>query len=231
MAEWTTKYRPRHLDEVIGQEKEIASLKTWAKKEVEDLQDFVFYGPYGVGKTSAAGAFCNDGDFKFKFMNAALYNGKEDVARLENAFMKYGAGVSDFEWDDDTPPKKSGIIFIFEKADDITRAAQDTFEFFVDHDSSRNDVKAIFIVNDLNKLTPKLRSRCDRFEFKPLKESDMRRVIQRIVDEEELDVPENVIERIIKESILEEPNPAEYKGIPRDAVRKLYSFAVMYGGR
>ncbi len=51
----------------------------------------------------------------------------------------------------------------------------------------------------------------------------MRKVLQRIIDAENVKVPERAIEQIIEESVLDDSEDGEYKGVPRDAVRKLYT--------
>jgi replication factor C small subunit len=49
---WIEKYRPRGLDEIIGQESVTSRLKSYA--EHEKLPHLLFSGPPGVGKTAAA---------------------------------------------------------------------------------------------------------------------------------------------------------------------------------
>ncbi len=49
---WTEKYRPKTLDEVIGQEQIVKRLKSYVKSG--NLPHLLFSGPPGVGKTACA---------------------------------------------------------------------------------------------------------------------------------------------------------------------------------
>ena len=52
---WCIKYRPKNWDEFIGQETTINQLKSLV--ESNTLQNMIFYGPSGTGKTAAADVF------------------------------------------------------------------------------------------------------------------------------------------------------------------------------
>jgi len=52
---WCIKYRPKNWDEFVGQESTISQLKSFA--ESNTLQNMIFYGPTGTGKTAAADVF------------------------------------------------------------------------------------------------------------------------------------------------------------------------------
>jgi len=53
------KYRPKKLDEVVGQEHVVKSLKELVKRG-PPLPHLLFYGPPGCGKTSTAYALANE---------------------------------------------------------------------------------------------------------------------------------------------------------------------------
>ncbi|MBE0526873.1 MAG: AAA family ATPase [Candidatus Thorarchaeota archaeon] len=52
---WCIKYRPKNWDEFVGQESTISQLKSLA--ESNTLQNMIFFGPTGTGKTAAADVF------------------------------------------------------------------------------------------------------------------------------------------------------------------------------
>lgn len=55
---WTEKYRPRSLDSIAAQKRAIDLLK--AATQDQEFPSFLFHGPPGVGKTTAALAFCSE---------------------------------------------------------------------------------------------------------------------------------------------------------------------------
>lgn len=56
--QWTEKYRPKSLDAIAAQKQAIDLLKACCRDQ--EFPSFLFYGPPGVGKTTAALAFCRE---------------------------------------------------------------------------------------------------------------------------------------------------------------------------
>src|SRR5436189_67198 len=55
---WVEKYRPKTLDEVVGQDEIVERLKAYAKEA--NLPHLLFAGPAGTGKTTSAMALARD---------------------------------------------------------------------------------------------------------------------------------------------------------------------------
>ena len=51
---WTEKYRPKYLEEIVGQEKFVSDARNWTS-----MPNLLLYGPAGTGKTTAAGVIAN----------------------------------------------------------------------------------------------------------------------------------------------------------------------------
>ena len=55
---WVEKYRPKTLDEVVGQDHTISRLKRYVKEG--NMPNLMFTGPAGVGKTTTAIALAKE---------------------------------------------------------------------------------------------------------------------------------------------------------------------------
>ena len=63
MEDWTEKYRPKTLDDIVGNKKAINDLKIWAKdweNNIPKKKAVILSGNPGIGKTTAAHALAND---------------------------------------------------------------------------------------------------------------------------------------------------------------------------
>ena len=66
------KYRPKNLDEVVGQEEIISSLKRMIETDsIMDQYGFIFEGQSGIGKTSVAYALKGELNWEFEEFNGS----------------------------------------------------------------------------------------------------------------------------------------------------------------
>ncbi len=73
-AEWTEKYRPSSVDDIIGNGKAVGEFTAWAKSWNSGMPEsaaVILHGPAGVGKTSAAHAVANDMGWEVIELNAS----------------------------------------------------------------------------------------------------------------------------------------------------------------
>jgi replication factor C large subunit len=74
MVEWTEKYRPTSLNEIIGNKRSISDLKLWAETWVNNNPKFkaiILLGKPGIGKTSAAISLANDYNWSYLELNTS----------------------------------------------------------------------------------------------------------------------------------------------------------------
>ncbi|AIZ56355.1 replication factor C large subunit [Candidatus Methanoplasma termitum] len=97
MAEdWTEKYRPKKLSEVIGNPSAVKELEEWAlswKAGIPDKRAVVLIGSPGIGKTSSAIALANDMDWDLVEMNASDQRTAavvKDIAQRASYFNSIG---------------------------------------------------------------------------------------------------------------------------------------------
>ncbi|MCL4372261.1 replication factor C small subunit [Candidatus Marsarchaeota archaeon] len=184
---WTEKYRPKGLDEVIGQKVIVDRLKSFVKSK--NFPNMIFAGSAGIGKTTCAIAMANDlygGELNgaFKELNASDARGI-DVIRGE---VKNFARVVSIA---QVPVK---IIFL-DEADALTADAQHALRRTMEKYSS--ETRFILSANYASKIIEPIQSRCVVFRFKPLNADDMRAYIERIAEGESLEVDEKALNALI----------------------------------
>src|SRR5699024_3483492 len=82
------RMRPKHLDEVIGQEHLIGEGKLIQRMvKAERLASMILFGPPGTGKTSAAFAIAKTAGMKVKLLNAVIDKKKDMEIVVEEAKM------------------------------------------------------------------------------------------------------------------------------------------------
>ncbi|MDE1768902.1 MAG: replication factor C small subunit, partial [Candidatus Micrarchaeota archaeon] len=185
--QWTEKYRPSKLGEVIGQKAIVKRLQAFVKEK--SFPSMIFSGPAGVGKTTSAMALARElyGESlnqAFLELNASDSRGIDVVRGRVKEFAK-------------TMPLSSGLVKIIflDEADALTSEAQHALRRTMEKYSGTT--RFILSANYASKIIEPIQSRCVVLRFKPLKEDEMREYIQRIGNGEELKIDEKAVDALI----------------------------------
>lgn len=183
---WTEKYRPKKLDEVIGQKNIVPRLKSYV--ESGNMPHLLFAGPAGTGKTTCAIALARElfGDgwrSNFYELNASDERGIE-IVRVN---IKEYARTAPFGG----APFK--IIFL-DEADALTSDAQAALRRTMEKYSG--SCRFILSCNYSSKIIEPIQSRCALFRFTRPGEDEIISYLKRIVEGENLNISEEALRQI-----------------------------------
>ncbi|MDR2967483.1 MAG: replication factor C small subunit [Methanobacteriaceae archaeon] len=183
---WVEKYRPRNLEDIVGQTHIMELLKNYVKEE--SMPNLMFTGPAGVGKTTAALALVKSilGKYwrqNFLELNASDARGIETVRTNIKNFCRLKPVEAPFR-----------IIFL-DEVDNMTKDAQHALR----REMEMYTKTASFILscNYSSKIIDPIQSRCAIFRFAPIKGQDIIKRLEYIAKEENFDYDDSAIEIIV----------------------------------
>ncbi|HIP63421.1 MAG TPA: replication factor C small subunit [Archaeoglobus profundus] len=184
---WVEKYRPKTLDEVVGQDEVIKRLKSYVERR--NIPHLLFAGPPGTGKTATAIALARDlfgENWRDNFieMNASDERGIDVVRHKIKEFART-APIGD-------APFK--IIFL-DEADALTADAQAALRRTMEMYSK--SCRFILSCNYVSRIIEPIQSRCAVFKFRPVPPEAMKKRLLEIAEKEGIKITEGGLEALI----------------------------------
>lgn len=185
---WTERYRPKTISGTILP----PTLKTQFQKMVDsgELQNMLFSGSAGLGKTTVAKALCNELGLDYLFINGSE---EGNIETLRGKIKQFASSVSL------TGSKK---VVILDEADYLNpQSTQPALRGFIEQFS--NNCRFILTCNFKNRIIEPLHSRCGIYEFNVTKKElaalskDMLSRIGQILNDENIDHEEKVVAEYI----------------------------------
>ena len=184
---WTEKYRPKNLDEVIGQRHVTERLKAYV--ETKNMPHLLMTGPAGTGKTTCSLAMAREmfGDeWKGNFIELNAYDERGiDVVRGKIKEFARTAPLGNAEFK---------IIFM-DEADALTSDAQAALRRTMEKYSKI--CRFILSCNYSSKIIDPIQSRCAVFRFKPLSKDDVKGFLMRIVTNENVKIDDEALDALV----------------------------------
>lgn len=88
---WVEKYRPKEIEEIIGNEEAKASFTDWLENKHHNKKAVLLYGPPGVGKTALVSAAAKEYNFTIIEMNASDTRSEKAVNAVAKPATSYKA--------------------------------------------------------------------------------------------------------------------------------------------
>ena len=176
------KYRPTTLEHYVGNENIKEVIQKYPNQN--DIQNFIFYGGAGTGKTTLAKLIVKNLDCDFLYLNASDENGIDTIRDKVKGF----ASTASFK----------GIkVVILDEADFITIQGQAALRNVIETFS--RSTRFILTCNYIERIIDPIQSRCQVLKIIPPSKLDTAKHTAWVLDQEEISYETDDIKSIVNQ--------------------------------
>ncbi|KAM0158963.1 hypothetical protein ACHAQE_005242 [Botrytis cinerea] len=194
---WVEKYRPDTLEDVSGHQDILATINKFV--DTNRLPHLLFYGPPGTGKTSTILALARRiyGSKNMRQMVLEL-NASDDrgIDVVREQIKTFASTKQIFASKSSSTSPGAYKLIILDEADAMTSTAQMALRRVMEKYTA--NTRFCVIANYTHKLSPALLSRCTRFRFSPLKEADIRVLVDKVIAEENVQINAEATDALVR---------------------------------
>ena len=161
------RYRSKTLDEYVGNEHIKTQIQNYLNQD--DIQNFIFYGPAGTGKTTLAKLIVNNLDCDYLYINASDERGIETIRDKVTSFSS-------------TASFRQIKVVILDEADFLTIQAQASLRNVIEKFS--RSTRFIMTCNFIERIIDPLQSRCQVLKIIPPSKQEVAKHLNKILIEE-----------------------------------------------
>ncbi len=176
------KYRPINLENYVGNEHIKKSIKQYLGQN--DIQNLIFYGPAGTGKTTLAKLIVKNLNCEHLYINASDERGIETIRDKVSGF----ASSASFK------PLK---VVILDEADFLTIQAQASLRNVIETFS--RTTRFILTCNYIERIIDPLQSRCQTLKVVPPSKQDIAYHLKDVFKSEEVDCSADDLKIIVNQ--------------------------------
>ena len=187
------------LADVSGHQDILATINKFV--DTNRLPHLLLYGPPGTGKTSTILALARRiyGSDNMRQMVLELNASDDRGIDVVREQIKTFASTKQI-FTVASSGSRAGIagykLIILDEADAMTNTAQMALRRIMEKYTA--NTRFCIIANYSHKLSPALLSRCTRFRFSPLKERDIRVLVDKVIDEENVKITSDAADSLVR---------------------------------
>lgn len=182
--DWAEKYRPAHLDEIVGNTTVLQQMVGWARDWDSRKKPLILYGKPGTGKTTSAHALAHDMGWEAIELNASDQRTRSVIEKVAGS----GSTTASFSG--------NKRLVIIDEADNLHGTA--------DRGGARAILEllrvarqpVILIANDLYSVPGEIRNRCEPLQFRAIQARSVIPRLRYICSAEKIACSENALKKI-----------------------------------